>query len=171
MPISLGPPTTNPKWRGWILTLLWLAQLLIAVCLFFISLLMTIFIVGSEARSAIPWYFTATTVLFLVTTTILTVTVLYELTYTCGSLAYLSASRFYRLQLVKSIYFLLLTIFVSVRGTGTVGAANTSVWGGLWRGGMVVGPFWLALVYAVLARRKVERLFGDEEGMVLRMLW
>tara|TARA_R110002060_G_scaffold21438_2_gene29037 strand:- start:261 stop:494 length:234 start_codon:yes stop_codon:yes gene_type:complete len=56
MPISLGPPTTNPKWRGWILTLLWLAQLLIAVILFFASLAMVLVIGGTGAHKEIPWY-------------------------------------------------------------------------------------------------------------------
>ncbi|KAG4416217.1 hypothetical protein IFR04_010674, partial [Cadophora malorum] len=118
MPISLGPPTTNPKWRGWILTLLWLAQLLIAVILFFASLAMVLVIGGTGAHKEIPWYFTTTTILFLVANTTLLSTILYELTYTCGALAYLSASRFYRLQLVKSLYFLLLVISVSVNGGG-----------------------------------------------------
>ena len=56
MPISLGPPTTNPKWRGCILTLLWLAQLLIAVTLFFASLAMVLVIGGTGAHKEIPWY-------------------------------------------------------------------------------------------------------------------
>lgn len=29
----------------------------------------------------------------------------------------------------------------------------------------------MALIYAVIAKRKVARQFGDEEGMGLRMLW
>ncbi|KAH6720559.1 hypothetical protein BKA61DRAFT_708908 [Leptodontidium sp. MPI-SDFR-AT-0119] len=171
MPISLGPPTTNPKWRGWILTLLWLSQLFITIFLFFGSLAMTLVIGGTGAHKEIPWYFTATTILSLIANTILLFTILYELTYTCA-LPFLSATRFYRMQLVKSLYFLLLVILVSVNGSGwTAGGASVGAWGAVWRGGVVVGPFWLALVYAVIARRKVERQFGDEEGMGLRMLW
>lgn len=74
-------------------------------------------------------------ILSLITNTLLLFTILYELTY-CGSLATLSASRFYRVQLVKSLYFLVLIIVAAVSGSGFMG--DVKGWGSVWKGAIVV---------------------------------
>lgn len=74
-------------------------------------------------------------ILSLITNTLLLFIILYELTY-CGSLATLSPSRFYRIQLVKSIYFLGLVIIAAISGSGFI--EDVKERGSVWRGVVVV---------------------------------
>lgn len=71
----------------------------------------------------------------MIANTILLFTILYELTY-CGSLASLSASRFYRIQLVKSLYFLGLVVAANASGSGFTG--DVKGWASVWRAAIVV---------------------------------
>lgn len=63
-------------------------------------------------------------------------TILYEFSWS-GRLAQLTAQRFYRIQLIKSLYFLILVILTLVSGSGIpmpqVSSGAAYVWAMTWR--------------------------------------
>jgi len=165
MPISLGPPTTNPKWSKGLLLLFWITQFL---TLGFAELVTfgLVFVIGTNgAHKHLPWYFTLSMVSILICNFLVLCTILYEFSY-LGSLAHLSSSRYFRIQCVKSFYFALLVILICVTGSGMNmdkslhGAAYA--WAVTWRFGIFVGPFWSALAYAMLMKFRESRMWRDE---------
>jgi len=61
--------------------------------------------------------------------------ILYEFTY-LASITQLTTHRYYRIQLVKSLYFIALIVLVVASGSGTpmsTGQTRGKVWSDVWR--------------------------------------
>ncbi|CZR56172.1 uncharacterized protein PAC_06060 [Phialocephala subalpina] len=159
MPISLGAPTTNPKWNKPFLILLWIAQLLIILFLQFWTASLVLALGATGLHKHLPWIFTATVVLMLILQLLILTTILYEFSYT-SRLAYLTASRFLKIQAAKSLYFVFFVLVVTISRSGfQVGGKESGsglgyVWAVCWRLAVIVGPFWGTLGYAAVMKGK-----------------
>ncbi|KAF8855789.1 hypothetical protein BDZ45DRAFT_675955 [Acephala macrosclerotiorum] len=157
MPISLGAPTTNPKWSKFWLVLIWIAQLCIILFLEFWTAILALALGATGGHKHLPWTFIATLVLMLIAQLLILCTIFYEFSY-ASRLAYLTASRFLKIQLAKSLYFVVFVLVVTITGSGfEVGGRSSGVkyvWAVVWRLAVFVGPFWGALGYAAVMTRK-----------------
>ncbi|KUJ23790.1 uncharacterized protein LY89DRAFT_3083 [Mollisia scopiformis] len=156
MPITLDTPLTNPRWSKPLLLLLWIAQLLIILFLQFWTAILTVVVGASGGHKKLPWLLTATLIIMFFSQLAILFTIFYEFSW-ASSLAQLSAARFLKIQVAKSVYFLFFVVVILVSGTTFPGEGQPGVWGTAWRLGIFVGPFWGALAYAGVMMAKKRR--------------
>ncbi|KAE9366746.1 hypothetical protein N431DRAFT_429542 [Stipitochalara longipes BDJ] len=171
MPIALvaDPAERRPKWSTTILNLHWFFQFITLgvfqlITIFFVWVLL-VGVPGDGNDDGQPparpshYLFLTTMIFIFLSNAAIFCAILYEWAST------FVPSKYYKIQIVKSVYFLVLVILVLSSGLNLPMEGNVSgvawVWATLWKMLIFVAPFWSSMLYAIVIKKRVSRDFGE----------